>query len=142
MDSVRINITETVEEVQVNITESVDEVKVVISQALQGDAGISAYQVAVDNGYEGTKSQWLASLHGADSTEPGPVGYTPIKGVDYFDGDKGDKGDKGNTGNAGYTPIKGVDYFDGTDGENWVNFDGGTPSDVIVAVESFDFGNI
>ena len=27
----------------------------------------------------------------------GKDGYTPIKGVDYFDGEKGDKGDKGDT---------------------------------------------
>lgn len=40
----------------------------------------------------------------------GKDGYTPVKGVDYFDGAKGDKG------NDGYTPIKGVDYFDGETG--------------------------
>lgn len=34
----------------------------------------------------------------------GNDGYTPVKGVDYFDGANG------------YTPIKGVDYFDGKDG--------------------------
>lgn len=35
-------------------------------------------------------------------------------------GDKGDtgaKGDKGDAGNDGYTPVKGVDYFDGAQGE-------------------------
>jgi len=30
--------------------------------------GLSAYQVAVKNGYVGTEQQWLASLHGADGT--------------------------------------------------------------------------
>lgn len=34
---------------------------------------------------------------------PGAPGYTPQKGVDYFDG------------KDGYTPVKGVDYFDGED---------------------------
>lgn len=34
----------------------------------------------------------------------GDPGYTPVKGVDYFDG------------KDGYTPIKGVDYHDGIDG--------------------------
>jgi len=29
---------------------------------------------------------------------------------------KGEKGDKGNPGERGYTPIKGVDYFDGVPG--------------------------
>ena len=72
-------------------------------------------------------------------------GYTPVKGVDYFDGAKGDKGDpftykdftpeqlaslkgekgdKGDNGNDGkdgadgYTPVKGVDYFDGVNGKS------------------------
>ncbi len=46
----------------------------------------------------------------------GADGYTPIKGVDYFDG------------KDGYTPVKGVDYFDGKDGANgesaylWVRY--------------------
>ena len=40
----------------------------------------------------------------------GDPGYTPIKGIDYDDGEKGDKGD------PGYTPVKGVDYFDGDPG--------------------------
>ncbi len=36
----------------------------------------------------------------------GQDGYTPIKGVDYFDGQDG------------HTPVKGVDYFDGTNGKD------------------------
>ena len=36
--------------------------------------------------------------------DPGKDGYTPVKGVDYFDG------------KDGYTPVKGVDYFDGAAG--------------------------
>ena len=52
--------------------------------------------------------------HGTD----GKDGNTPIKGKDYFDGEKGDKGDsvKGEAGKDGYTPVKGKDYFDGKDG--------------------------
>lgn len=44
-------------------------------------------------------------------------GYTPIKGVDYFDGEPGYSPVKGvdyNDGEPGYTPQKGIDYFDGT----------------------------
>lgn len=37
----------------------------------------------------------------------GKDGYTPVKGVDYFDGIDG------KDGKDGYTPIKGIDYFDG-----------------------------
>lgn len=36
--------------------------------------------------------------------EKGEDGYTPVKGVDYFDGKDGN------------TPVKGIDYFDGKDG--------------------------
>ena len=42
----------------------------------------------------------------------GEPGYTPIKGVDYFDGKDGQDG------KDGYTPVKGVDYFDGTPGQD------------------------
>ena len=69
-------------------------------------------------------------------------GHTPVKGVDYFDGEKGDKGDpfryedftpeqlaslKGDKGDKGtdgkdgadgYTPVKDIDYFDGVNGKS------------------------
>lgn len=41
----------------------------------------------------------------------GKDGYTPVKGVDYFDGKNGVDG------KDGYTPVKGKDYFDGKDGK-------------------------
>ena len=47
-----------------------------------------------------------------DAGAPGAAGYTPVKGVDYFDGADG------KNGADGYTPIKGVDYFDGSPGAN------------------------
>lgn len=78
-------------------------------QTLKGDTGLSAYEVAVKNGFEGTEQKWLDSLHGED-------GYTPIKGKDYFDGKNGVDG------KDGYTPVKGIDYFDGAAGA-----DGRTP---------------
>jgi len=46
----------------------------------QGEEGLSAYEVAVTNGYPGTEAEWLDSLvgapgaAGADSTVPGPAG--------------------------------------------------------------------
>lgn len=42
-----------------------------------GADGKSAYEIAVDNGFEGTEQEWLESLKGED-------GYTPKKGIDYF----------------------------------------------------------
>ena len=47
--------------------------------------GKSAYDIAVEHGYEGTEEQWLDSLHGLPGAK----------------GDKGDKGDKGERGTKG-----------------------------------------
>lgn len=46
-----------------------------------GADGESAYQIAVDNGFEGTEEEWLASLHGADGG-PGPAGADGADGTD------------------------------------------------------------
>ena len=93
-----------------------------------GTAGKSAYEIAVDNGFVGTETEWLESLNGkqgatftpyvsssgelswtndADKENPATVN---IKGV------KGDRGDSGVT-----TPINGffTMYVDG-DGNLWV----------------------
>lgn len=52
---------------------------------LDGNDGLSAYQIAVNNGFVGTESAWLLSLKG-DQGEQG------------IQGEKGDKGDTGATG--------------------------------------------
>lgn len=126
------------EEILLIANEAVNAVKDVTQRADSGEfEGKSAYELAVDDGFEGTKSEWLASLVGT----PGQDGYTPVKGVDYVDGKDGKdgadgvsathswngttltitsasgtssvdlKGEKGNTGDAGYTPQKTIDYW-------------------------------
>lgn len=60
----------------------------------------------------------------------GEPGYTPVKGVDYFDGEKGDKGD---VGESGYTPVRGVDYWTQEDVDQMV--EAATP---VVNVEKED----
>lgn len=60
-----------------------------------------------------------AKANGQFDGKDGKDGYTPIKGVDYFDGKDGADG------KDGYTPVKNVDYFDGKDGTNGA--DGKTP---------------
>ena len=54
----------------------------------QGIQGLSAYQVAVQHGFEGTEAEWLISLKGEK-------------------GERGPKGDKGNTGEKGATGERG-----------------------------------
>lgn len=53
-----------------------------------GPAGISAYQVAVNNGFVGTESAWLASLEGPQ----GPQGIQGIQGIQGPEGDPGPAG--------------------------------------------------
>lgn len=50
-----------------------------------GADGKSAYQIWLEQGNTGTEEDYLASLKG----EKGDDGYTPQKGVDYFDGANG-----------------------------------------------------
>ena len=84
----------------------------------------------------------------------GKDGYTPQKGIDYFDGKDGTPAThswsgtvltitsasgtssadlKGEPGKDGYTPQKNVDYFDGKDGQN--GNDGYTP---VKGIDYFD----
>ena len=69
-----------------------------------GKDGKSAYQIAVENGFEGSETEWLASLKGAD-------GRNGIDGKDGTNGTNGKDGKDGTNGTNGKTPIKGVDYF-------------------------------
>lgn len=96
---------------------------------------ISAYQIAVNNGFEGTVEEWLEAIKG----EPGAV-FTPdvdsdgtlswtnngglpnpasinIRGADGKDGRNGKDGADGRDGAAGYTPVKGTDYYTEADKE-------------------------
>ena len=45
-----------------------------------GEDGLSAYMIAMENGFSGTEEQWLASLKG----DKGDKGDTPVKGTDYW----------------------------------------------------------
>ena len=64
----------------------------------------------------------------------GKDGYTPVKGVDYFDGIPGKDGIDGKDGSDGYTPVKGKDYFDGNNGQD------GTSVTVTKVTESTEDG--
>ena len=104
-------------------------------EELRGPAG----KDGKDFTYDDFTQEQLNALKGQD-------GYTPQKGIDYFDGRDGSNGKdgkdgvsithtwngtslsitsasgtsqvdlKGEKGEAGYTPVKGVDYFDGEPG--------------------------
>lgn len=74
-----------------------------------GSSGKSAYELAVQQGYSGTLSQWLTSLHGAAGS-PGPQGepgLTGPKGDTGNTGPQGIQGPKGDTGDVGPQGIQG-----------------------------------
>jgi hypothetical protein len=62
-----------------------------------GEDGLSAYEVALENGFSGTQQQWLDSLVGADGA-PGADGSDGADGADGAAGPKGDTGDQGSSG--------------------------------------------
>ena len=74
--------------------------------------GLSAYEVAVAEGFEGTVDEWLASLVGPQGPQ-GPQGATGATGPQGPKGDTGatgatgPKGDKGDTGATGPQGPKG-----------------------------------
>lgn len=74
------------------IAEIKDEIAEKVQVGAKGEDGKSAYQLAVEAGYEGTEADWLASLKGTD-------GRNGIDGIN------------GTNGKDGKTPVKGVDYF-------------------------------
>ena len=96
-----------------------------------GAAGKSAYEIAVDNGFVGTETEWLESLKGAEGTNGATfTPYVSSSGELSWtnDGDKKNpatvniKGSKGDRGDSGVTtPINGffTMYVDG-DGNLWV----------------------
>jgi hypothetical protein len=65
-----------------------------------GADGLSAYQIAVANGFVGDESAWLASLQGADG-EQGPPGNDGAPGSPGADGNDGAPGADGADGPPG-----------------------------------------
>lgn len=74
-----------------------------------GSNGKSAYDIAVDNGFEGTESEWLETLKGEPGAD-GADGLAGAPGADGADGAPGVKGDKGDPGNDGADGLDAFDY--------------------------------
>jgi len=88
----------------------------------KGTDGKSAYQIAVEQGYQGSESDWLSSLKGdkGDTGKRGEKGDTGLqgergekgdpgdRGLQGVPGEKGEKGDAGVAGKDGFSPIANV----------------------------------
>lgn len=87
-----------------------------------------------DQGIQGAQGEQGPKGDKGDKGDPGTNGkdgYTPVKGVDYFDGEDGKNGTDGKDGQDGYTPVKGTDYFTEADKSEMV-------SDVIAALPKYN----
>ena len=71
-----------------------------------GEDGLSAYMIAMMNGFSGTEEQWLASLKG-DKGDPFTYSDFTAEQLAALKGEKGDKGDTGDTGATGPQGPKG-----------------------------------
>lgn len=78
-----------------------------------GADGKSAYEIAVENGFEGDEKAWLASLKG-EKGDTGAKGETGPRGPQ---GEQGEQGPKGDTGPAGADGKPGADGDPGEKGE-------------------------
>ena len=115
-------------------------------QGPAGEDGKSAYEIAVENGFEGTEEEWLESLHGSDGSQ-GQQGEAGPQG------DQGEKGDDGvsvvsiaKTSTSGLQDTYTITYSDdttstfivtnGADGQQGIQGvkgeDGHTPTITIV----------
>ena len=101
-----------------------------------GADGLSAYELAIQNGYAGSVSEWLASLKGKDGKDGinGRDGTNGIDGKDGHDGVNGVDGRDGKNGLSAYEiavnngfsgseadwleSLKGLNGFHGRDGTN------------------------
>ena len=95
-----------------------------------GAAGKSAYEIAVDNGFQGTEQEWLDSLKGSSSGSQGKSAYdiwlenghtgSEADFLEWLKGEKGDKGDKGEQGEKGDNGATGNPGTAGKDGATWL----------------------
>jgi hypothetical protein len=97
-----------------------------VSESVKGNDGLSAYQIAVKDGFTGTETEWLTSLKGKDGKDGanGLSAYdiavkhgfsgTEVEWLESLkgkDGTNGKDGKDGANGKDGKTPVKGVDYL-------------------------------
>lgn len=77
-----------------------------------GADGASAYEIAVNNGFEGDETAWLESLKG-EKGDKGDTGETGAQGEQGEKGDTGEQGPQGESGADGYSPTLNVSQADG-----------------------------
>lgn len=126
--------------------------KVKINEIVKGADGLSAYEIWLNAGNEGTEEDFLASLIGekgdtgekgdkgekGDPGDKGDQGEKGDKGDPGAKGEKGDKGDKGDTGAKGDKGDKGDTGATGPQGPQGEKGEPGKDAELPVVTESDD----
>ena len=86
----------------------------------KGTDGKSAYQIAVEQGYQGSESDWLSSLKG-DKGEKGDTGLQGERGEKGETGQQGEQGPMGEKGDPGDRGLQGVPGEKGEKGDAGVD---------------------
>ena len=130
--------------VVITIVDADGETSATLHNGANGEKGSSAYQIAVEQGYQGSESDWLSSLKG-DKGEKGNTGAKGNPGQDSAEGksayaiavehgyensedewllslkgekgDTGERGDKGEKGDPGDRGLQGVPGEKGEKGD-------------------------
>ncbi|MDE5861536.1 MAG: collagen-like protein [Ruminococcus sp.] len=82
-----------------------------LQNGVDGKDGLSAYEIAQNNGFEGTLTEWLTSLKG-DKGDTGKQGVKGDKGDKGDTGEQGIQGEKGSTGATGKTGASGKSAYE------------------------------
>lgn len=112
-----ISVVVTPQEVDVTVSPQTVSVEIADPSKIgpQGATGKSNYEIAVDNGFIGTESEWLLTITGPQG-EVGPQGIQGIQGIQGLKGDTGLQGPKGDTGDTGVQGVQGVQGIQGVQG--------------------------
>lgn len=103
----------------------------VVALALKEKLDSSKLPEAINTALAQAKAS--GEFNGKDGQD-GQDGYTPQKGVDYFDGQDGKNGEDGKDGADGKTPVKGTDYFTTEDKKELV-------TDVLASLPTWQGGS-
>ena len=102
-----------------------------------GADGLSAYEIAVNNGFVGTELEWLASLEGADGVD----GTNGVDGQDGADGFSAYEIAVANgfvgTESQWLDSLQGIDGTDGTDGVDGVDGQDGLSAYEVAVANGF-----
>ena len=99
--------------VVITVVDADGETSATLHNGTNGEKGSSAYQIAVEQGYQGSESDWLSSLKGekgdtGERGEKGEKGDPGDRGLQGVPGEKGEKGNAGVAGKDGFSPIANV----------------------------------